>query len=164
MHMTTVQQVIPLDDIDRSILMELQRDGRVAIADLAPRVGLSSSACLRRVRRLEDDDVIDRYVMLVNRAAIGRPTTVVVEVSLSSEGIDALEQFEEAVVVCPGVMSCHLMAGDADYLVHVACAGVEDYERIHRVLAALPGVARLRSSFVIREVCNTTVHDLGQRS
>ena len=85
MHMTAVQKTISLDDIDRSILMELQRDGRIAIADLAPRVGLSSSACLRRVRRLEDHEVIDRYVMLVNRAAIGRPTTVVVEVSLSSE-------------------------------------------------------------------------------
>lgn len=149
-----------LDALDRSILTELQADGRLPIADLAPRVGLSSSACLRRVRRLEDIGVIDRYVMLLDRVAIGRPTTVMVEVSLSSERTDALEHFESEVVTCPGVMACHLMAGNADYLVEVACAGVEDYERIHRVLSALPGVSRLRSSFVIREVCRTTAHDL----
>lgn len=146
-----------LDDIDRSVLAELQADGRMTSAEVGVRVGLSPSSALRRIRRLEEDGIIDRYVMLVDPAAIGRSVSVFVEVSLDSQAEELLDEFEAAIAQTPEVMSCHLMAGDADYLVHVVCVDVADYERIHRQhLASLPHVARLRSSFAIRQVCQRT--------
>lgn len=149
--------MIQLDDIDLAILNELQGDGRATSSDLADRVGLSPSSTLRRIRRLEESGVIDRYVMLVNPAAIGRNVSVFVEISLNSQAEELLDEFETAINTTPEVMSCHLMAGDADYLVHVMCVDIADYERVHRQhLAALPHVARLRSSVAIRQVCNHT--------
>lgn len=150
-----------LDKLDITVLNELQRDGRVTSAELADRVGLSPSATLRRVRRLEEDGIIDRYVMLINPAAIGRSVSVFVEVSLDSQAEDLLDEFEAAIRQTPEVMSCHLMAGNADYLIHVVCLDVADYERIHRQqLASLPHVAQLRSSFAIREVSARTDFEL----
>ncbi len=149
--------MIELDKLDTAILDELQADGRMTSAELGERVGLSPSAALRRVRRLEELGVIDRYVMLVDPAAIGRTVSVFVEVSLDSQAEEVLDEFEAAIAQTPEVMSCHLMAGNADYLVHVVCVDVADYERIHRhALAGLPHVSRLRSSFSIREVCHRT--------
>lgn len=154
--------MIDLDATDKAILALLQADGRMTNVQLADRVHLSQSAVLRRVRRLEDSGVVDRYVMLVNASAIGRPTSVFVEISLSSQHEDVLDAFEDAVVQIPEVMSCHLMAGAADYLMHVVCADVADYERIHRShIAQLPGVAQLRSNFAIRTVAERTAYDLG---
>ncbi len=123
--------------------------------ELADRVNLSASACLRRVRALEKASIISGYTAVVNAAALGRPTTVFVEISLSSQEEGHLDAFEEAIKGCPEVQGCHLMSGESDYLVQLACADVGDYERIHRTqLAILPGVSRLRSSFALREVCN----------
>lgn len=150
-----------LDSIDRLILNELQRDGRQTNADLAGAVGLSPSATLRRVRALEEKGVIDGYVTLISRNAVGRATTVFVEISLAGQSEQLLDTFEAAIVKCPEVMSCHLMAGNADYLVQVACNDVEDFERVHRThLAQLPGVTRIRSSFALRAVCQRTGFDL----
>ena len=150
-----------LDAIDHAILRVLQADGRTTNADLATTVGLSPSACHRRVRRLEDERVIDRYAALVNRGAVGRDVSVFVEISLESQREELLDRFEAAVKSVPHVMSCHLMAGNADYLVHVTCADVADYETIHREhIAVLPGVTRVRSSFAIRTVADTTALDL----
>jgi Lrp/AsnC family leucine-responsive transcriptional regulator len=150
-----------LEALDQSILTELQRDGRITNAELADRIGLSPSACLRRIRRLEETGVIDRYVALLDPAAIGRPTSVFVEISLNSQHEDVLDAFEAAIVECPEVMSCHLMAGAADYLVQIRCADVNDFERIHRAhLARLPGVANVHSSFALRTVCDRTAHQL----
>ena len=165
MRDTTESTMIDIDELDIAILRELQDDGRMTSAELAGRVGLSPSAALRRVRRLEDSGVIDRYVMLVSPDAVGRNVSVFVEISLESQNEDLLDEFEEAIRASPEVMSCHLMAGDADYLVHVMCVDVADYERIHRShIARLPGVSRLRSSFAIREVCNRTDFELGPTS
>lgn len=150
-----------LDEIDHTILKELQVDGRLSNVELAERVGLSPSACLRRVRRLETDGVIDRYTMLVDPVAIGRPTSVFTEISLHSQEERGLDAFEAAVAQIPEVMSCYLMAGDADYLVHVRCADVADYERIHRTqMAILPGVDRIQSRFALRTVCHETRYQL----
>lgn len=155
------QPMSGLDATDVAILDVLQVDGRVSNAELAERVNLSASACLRRVRRLEDDGVIDRYVALIGTEVVGRPTSVFVEISLSSQREDELDTFEAAIRSTPEVMECHLMAGDADYLVKVRCADVADYERIHRQhLAVLPGVIRLRTSFALRTVLATTSLDL----
>lgn len=150
-----------LDVVDVAILTVLQRDGRITNAELAERVSLSASATLRRTRALEEAGVIGGYVALVDAAAVGRPTSVFVEISLASQREDELDAFEAAIRRTPEVMECHLMAGDADYLVRVQCADVADYERIHRQhLAGLPGVTRLRTSFALRTVLATTALDL----
>ncbi len=150
-----------LDTTDCAILSSLQEDGRITNTELADRVGLSPSACLRRVRSLEDKGVIDRYVALVNPAAIGKATSVFVEISLSSQEETLLKSFETEVAKHPAVMSCHLMAGNSDYLVRVACRDVEDYENLHRThFSRLPGIARIRSSFGLRTICDRTKHDL----
>lgn len=146
-----------LDGVDRSILDILQHDGRITNSDLAATVGLSPSACHRRVRQLESDGIIEGYAALVSRDAIERSVSVFVEVSLESQREDVLDAFEQEIRKVPDVMSCHLMAGNADYLIHVTCRDVADYEAIHREhIAVLPGVTRLRSSFAIRTVTDTT--------
>lgn len=150
-----------LDTTDRAILAALGSEGRMSNVALADRVHLSPSACLRRVRRLEESGVIDRYAAVIAPAKIGKPTSVFVDISLSSQAEDLLDAFEAAVTEVPGVMSCHLMAGDADYVVQILCADVEDYERIHRsYLSRLPGVTRLRSSFALRTVCSKPAYEL----
>ena len=150
-----------LDRVDRAILAELQRDGRISNADLATAVGLSPSATLRRTRTLERAGIIDRYVALLDPGAVGRGTTVFVEISLNTQSEAQLDRFEAAIVSCPEVVSCHLMAGDADYLMQVVCSDVADFERVHRDwLSKLPGVSRIRSSFALRAVCQRTAFDL----
>ena len=142
-----------LDRIDRAILRLLQDDGRLSNAQLAERVSLSPSACLRRLQRLEEGGVIQGYRANLNAEAIGRPTTVFIEVTLTNQGTAALDAFERAVAACPDVLECHLMSGDFDYLLRVAVAGLADYERLHRQqLAALPHVARVRTAFAMRAV------------
>ena len=153
--------MIGLDAIDHAILNALQADERITNADLADHVGLSASACHRRVRRLETDGVVARYAAIIRRELVGRGVSVFVEVSLESQREDLLDAFEAAVVTVPHVQSCHLMAGNADYLIHVTCADVADYETIHReYIAVLPGVTQVRSSFAIRKVVDTTDIDL----
>lgn len=150
-----------LDHTDRAILAALGSDGRISNVALAEKVHLSPSACLRRLRRLEESGVIDRYTAVIDPAKIGKPTSVFVDISLSSQRDDLLDSFEAAVREVPGVMSCHLMAGDADYVVQILCADVEDYERIHRShLSRLPGVIRLRSSFALRTVVSKPAYEI----
>ncbi|HPF60141.1 MAG TPA: Lrp/AsnC family transcriptional regulator [Candidatus Competibacteraceae bacterium] len=145
------------DRTDRQILQLLQSDGRMSNTDVAERVHLSPSACLRRTKRLEEEGLIEGYRMLLNQQAIGKPTNVFVEISLKSQNEEILDAFERAVIQCPDIMECYLMAGDADYVVRVIATDVADYERIHRTyLSRLPGVARLRSSFALRTVCHKT--------
>jgi DNA-binding Lrp family transcriptional regulator len=144
------------DKIDRNILRVLQKDGRVSNVHLAEQVGLSESACLRRVRLLEQSGIIDRYVMLVNQAAIGKPGNVFVRVTLEGQQKDKLQQFEKAVVAVPEVMECYLMSGDFDYLLRVIVKDNTDYMRVHEKLTGLPGVLRVQSSFALRTVRKTT--------
>jgi Lrp/AsnC family transcriptional regulator, leucine-responsive regulatory protein len=142
-----------LDPIDRKLLKSLQADGRLTHAGLAERVGLSASACTRRLQRLEAEGVIAGYSARLSGAALGRPTTVFIEVTLSSQGSGVLDAFERAVAACPDVLECHLMSGDFDYLLRVAVADMRDYERMHREqIAAFPHVARVRTAFAMRAV------------
>jgi DNA-binding Lrp family transcriptional regulator len=142
-----------LDRIDRRLIARLQDNGRVSNADLAQDVGLSQSACLRRVQSLERAGVIEGYVALLNPAALGKPETVFIEITLSSQSEHALDAFERAAAASPDILECHLMAGDYDYLLRVAVADAADYERLHRKqLAAFPFVARIRSNFALRQV------------
>ncbi|MFT7607235.1 MAG: Lrp/AsnC family leucine-responsive transcriptional regulator [Candidatus Aldehydirespiratoraceae bacterium] len=151
-----------LDTVDRTLLTILQTDARITNAALAEHVHLSPSACLRRVRRLEEAGVITGYVAVLDRSMIGRGTSVFVEITLTSQHEDLLDEFEAQVAVVPEVLSCHLMAGNSDYLLHVAADDVSDYERIHKShLVRLPHVAQLRSSFALRTVCDRKAHELG---
>lgn len=146
-----------IDRADRAILHELQQDGRLSNVALAGKVSLSESACLRRVKRLEEAGVIERYAMLVNQSQVGVPDNVFVEISLNRENQEDLSAFEAAVQRLPEVMECYLMSGDYDYLLRVVVANTADYERIHREhLTRLPGVVRVRSSFALRTVTKTT--------
>ena len=145
------------DRVDRAILHELQLNGRLSNVQLSKLVNLSESACLRRVRALEQAAVIDRYVMIVNQASIGLPENVFVEITLNRQQQQDLADFENAVSEVPEVMECYLMAGDADYLIRIIVANAADYERIHNEhLTRLSGVARVRSSFTLRAVTKRT--------
>jgi DNA-binding Lrp family transcriptional regulator len=142
-----------IDKLDRELLRLLQADGRLTNAELAQRIGLSASACFRRLQRLEQSGVIAGYAAQLDGEAIGRPTTVFIEVTLDSQGSAALDAFERAVAACPDVLECHLMSGDFDYLLRVAVADMRDYERVHRHhVAAFPHVARVRTAFAMRAV------------
>lgn len=142
-----------LDKLDRELLRLLQSDGRLTNAELAQRIGLSPSACFRRLQRLEHEGVIAGYAALIDGDAIGRPMTAFIEVTLDSQGSAVLDAFERAVAACPDVLECHLMSGDFDYLLRVAVADLRDYERVHRhQVAAFPHVARIRTAFAMRAV------------
>jgi DNA-binding Lrp family transcriptional regulator len=146
-------QAPKLDRLDRRLLAKLQDNGRVSNAELAQEVGLSQSACLRRVQGLERSGVIEGYGALLNHAALGKPETVFIEITLSSQSEQALDAFERAAAASPDILECHLMAGDYDYLLRVSVADAADYERLHRKqLAAFPFVARIRTSFALRKV------------
>lgn len=142
-----------IDKLDRELLRLLQADGRLTNADLAQRIGLSPSACFRRLQRLEQSGVIAGYSATLDGDVIGKPITVFIEVTLGSQGSAVLEAFERAVVACEDVLECHLMSGDFDYLLRVAVADMRDYERVHRQrVAAFPHVARIRTAFAMRAV------------
>ncbi|MBR9762873.1 MAG: Lrp/AsnC family transcriptional regulator [Rhodobacteraceae bacterium] len=146
-----------LDQLDRSILRVLQKSGRTSNAELAEKVGLSQSACHRRVQRLEAEGYIRDYVALLNARKMQFATTVFVEIGLSGQADELLEAFETAVARVPEVLECHLMAGTADYLLKVVAESSEDFARVHRQsLARLPGVQRMQSSFALRTVFKTT--------
>lgn len=145
------------DRYDRLILETLQRDGRISNVDLAARVNLSESACLRRVRVLEDSGLIERYAALLDQNKAGVPGNVFVQIGLQREEDSELAAFEEAVRAIPEVMECYLMTGEFDYLLRLAVANMEDFERLHRgALTRLPGVARVNSSVAIRTVQKKT--------
>ncbi|MEC8020927.1 MAG: Lrp/AsnC family transcriptional regulator [Pseudomonadota bacterium] len=148
---------LELDRIDRRMLAVLQEDGRIPNSALARRVGLSESATLRRLRRLEDSGLIDGYVLLVNQARAGKPGNIFVEIALTAQEEAALSAFEAAVQDRPEILECYLMSGEYDYLLRVVVADFADYERIHREhLTRLPFVGRVRSSFTLRTVLRRT--------
>jgi len=145
-----------LDKFDHAILMALQADGRISNVDLAERVRLSESACLRRVRQLEKSGLIEGYTAVINQQQLGLPGNVFVNITLEHQDLADLSAFEEAVQSIPAVMECYLMTGDYDYLLRVVVSDVNDFERIHRkYLTRLPGVARVHSSFTLRTVRKT---------
>lgn len=124
---------------------------------LAEHAQLSESACLRRVRRLEDSGLIKRYVALLDQPKAGYPDNVFVRITLISQQQKDLRAFEAAAALLPEVMECYLMSGDSDYLLRVIVADARDYERLHsQHLTRLPGVDRVHSSFGLRTVVRRT--------
>jgi len=148
---------VDLDSRDRAILNLLQADGRLSNVELAEKVNLSPSACLRRVKLLEDRGLIARYVMLLDEKAVGLPGVAFVLITLDQQGRGALDTFEAAIQRHPEVTECCLLAGAADYMVRVAYADAADFERIHtQILTQLPGVVRVQSTLALRSVKKTT--------
>jgi DNA-binding Lrp family transcriptional regulator len=142
-----------VDTLDRAILAALLDDGRLSQVELAERVPLSPTAIARRIRALEAAGIIDGYEVRIDRQALGLAMTIVISISLQSQSEDRLEAFEAAVAAAPSIVSCQMMSGEDDYLLTVLARDLADFERIHKQeLARLPGVARLKSSFVLREV------------
>lgn len=143
----------PLDALDLRILEAVRQDGRITNARLAEVVGLSPSACLRRLKLLEHRGVIRGYTALIQRPGAGRRATFFAEIVLERQTDEYFSRFETEIRRCPDVLECYLMTGDYDYLLRVEAADPADYERVHRdLLARLPGVARIRTSFAIRRI------------
>ena len=142
-----------MNKTDEKILRILQNNCRLPISELAERVNLSSSACHRRVKLLEESGKIEGYCAKLNARNLGIRITVYAEISLKSQSDECLSLFEEAVKNCPDILECHLMAGEADYLIKVAARDTDHYEHLHRhTLSHLPGVANMKSNFVLRTI------------
>jgi DNA-binding Lrp family transcriptional regulator len=155
--MRTKNSIAQLDAIDVAILEALQQDGRLSNLDLAQRVHLSPSACLRRVKQLEESGVIAQYVALLNPKAVGAHGTSFTIVNLETMSNEALDRFEQAVRDEPRILDCFYVAGSNDYLIRFAYRDAEDLERFHtEILMRLPGVARSNSMLVLRTVKRTT--------
>ncbi len=140
-----------LDPIDRRILSALRSDGRLTMNELGEKVGLSPSPCWTRVKRLENAGLIAGYVALLDHAALGLPDTVFVEITLNRHDDHALETFGESLARILEVIEAHLVTGEYDYLVKVAVAGTQDYERFLRErLYRIEGIRHTRSTFALR--------------
>ena len=125
--------------------------------DLSEEINLSSSACHRRVSRLEADKIIKHYVAILDPIKIGLSTTVFVEITLNGQTDEVLDKFEEEIKKIPNVLECNLMAGSADYLLKVVAKDTDDFAKIHREsLSRLPGVAQIQSSFSLKTVFRGT--------
>ncbi len=146
-----------IDSIDRKILGTLQENAAISNVNLARRVGLSPSPCLRRVQQLDEAGIIRGRVTLLEPAAVGLGVSVFVQVSLEKQADRALRAFEKAVLARPEVMECYLMTGDADYLLRVVVPDIPSFERfVLEHLTHISSVARVRSSFALKQVKYTT--------
>jgi DNA-binding Lrp family transcriptional regulator len=146
-----------LDARDRTILRLLQENGRITNAELAERVHLSASACLRRVKQLEESGLIKGYAMLLDEKTAGFPGTAYVSVTLDQQGRASLDRFEKAIMQFEEVLECYLLAGNHDYLVKVAYKDSADFERIHsEIITQLPGVTRVNSTMTLRTIKRTS--------
>ena len=145
--------VLPMQRSDVAVLRELQSDCRQSIGTLAQKVGMSSSACHRRIKHLEESGHITGYGARLDGEALGFTMEFQIEVTLSAQNSKALLAFEEAVANVPEILECHLMTGQDDYVMRIAAKDSQDYERLHREkIANLPGVTRIQSSLILRTV------------
>ncbi|WP_312798370.1 Lrp/AsnC family transcriptional regulator [Tianweitania sp.] len=147
-----------LDAIDRNILRLLRLDARMNNVKIAEEVGLSPSACMRRIRIMEDSNVIRGYTVLADTASIESTIAVIINITLERQTEEHLDRFEAAVQKHPEIRECFLMTGGSDYLLRVEVANAGEFERIHKeILSTLPGVLRIHSSFSIRNVLATRI-------
>ncbi len=142
-----------LDTTDIRILAELQNNGALSNVALARRVHLSPSPCLARVKALEQNGVIDRYVALTNASALGLGLNVFISISLKEQSKAALAEFEQRIAEHDEVMECYLMTGDSDYLMRVALPDIAALEKfILEQLTPISGIEKIRSSFALKQV------------
>jgi Lrp/AsnC family transcriptional regulator, leucine-responsive regulatory protein len=142
-----------LDGIDRRIITELQADARLSNVELADRVGLSPSPCLRRVKRLEREGYIEGYRAALRRDRVGLGFSVFLAVKIEGHANERAVKFEEAISAMPEVIACHLVSGEADYLLEVVVPDLEHYQRfLVGSLLNLPIVREVRSNIAIQTV------------
>jgi DNA-binding Lrp family transcriptional regulator len=142
-----------LDELDTAILHCLEQNGRATNYDVGEAVGLSASAASRRIQALEASGAIRGYRAQIDDRLLGKRMTVYIRVTLERQSAAVLEAFETAIRRSKGITSCHLMAGQYDYMVVVRVADIDDYDRLHHnELSRLPGVTRLETSFALRDV------------
>jgi Lrp/AsnC family transcriptional regulator, leucine-responsive regulatory protein len=142
-----------LDELDAAILRHLERNGRATNYEVGEAVGLSASAASRRIQALEASGAIRGYRALVDDRLLGKRMTVYIRVTLERQSADVLAAFETTIRRIKGIVSCHLMAGQYDYMLVARVAGIDDYGRLHQnELSRLPGVTRLETSFALRDV------------
>jgi Lrp/AsnC family transcriptional regulator, leucine-responsive regulatory protein len=142
-----------LDEFDAAILKYLARNGRATNYEVGEAVGLSASAASRRILALEASGAIRGYRAIVDDRLLGKRMTVYIRVTLERQSAAVLGAFEAAVRHCHDIVSCHLLAGQYDYILVARVAGMDDYGRLHQnELSRLPGVTRLETSFALRDV------------
>jgi Lrp/AsnC family transcriptional regulator, leucine-responsive regulatory protein len=148
-----------VDSLDRAIIDHLAADGRLSNLELANRVGLSPSSCLRRVRNLEQDGVIRGYRAIINDDVLGRGFKVTAYVDLGPIESATIQAFESAVLALPEIVECRRMMGTPDYVLLIAAADLGDYEKLYaEKLSALPGIARIRSQIAMKTVKSSEGH------
>ena len=146
-----------LDDRDYEILAALQRDGSLTNAELAERVHLSPSACLRRVNLLKESGMISGTHLILNQAKAGFEGTAYLFIALKGQDRNTLDAFEKAMIKVPHIQEAYLLAGQSDYLLRVVFRDMEDFERLHsEVITRLPGVERVQSTLTLRTVKRVT--------
>ena len=140
-----------LDSVDLQILKDLQADGRITNVKLAENAGISAPPCLRRVRALEEEGVIESYHAALNAKALGFQVTILAQVGLSSQSDADLRSFEAKVLEWPLVRECHLIAGESDFFLKIVARNWDEYQQFHSSeLTTLPTVASVKSKLVIR--------------
>jgi Lrp/AsnC family transcriptional regulator len=148
----------PIDAIDRRILAVLQQDASLSAADVAARVGLSTTTCWRRIQQLEEAGVIRGRVALLDRAALGLDVMVFVQVRLSTQGRDAIAQFDRAIRDRPEVLDCYTLTGEWDFCLRIVTRDMKEYEAFFLDhLSKIPNVQSVNSSIAVTVVKESTV-------
>lgn len=148
--------IISLDSIDRKILSIVQDDATLSMAEIADRVGLSQTPCWKRIKRLEQEGVIERRVAILNRERLGLGVTVIVAIRTAHHSDEWLRTFAEGVARIPEVVEFYRMSGDIDYLLKVVARDIADYDRIYRKLTKVVPLHDVSSSFAMQEIKSTT--------
>ena len=146
-----------LDALDKRILRALQRNGRLQNAELAKEVGLSPSPCLRRVRILEKEGIIERYAAILDPTKIDQELIIYAKVWLSNQTSEIIERFIYEIKLLPQILECHLMAGDSDFLLKIVAANLDDYRRFQMgYLAQIEGVYNIKTEIPLQTIKSTT--------
>ncbi|MBA4342505.1 MAG: transcriptional regulator [Methylibium sp.] len=150
-----------LDRIDRLILEELQRDAALSVAQLGERVGLSSTPCWKRIKRMEDEGLLTGRVALVDRKKVGLPVTVFVSLRISQHDEASLKRFAALIADMPEVQEFHRMSGDVDYLLKVVTTSIEGYDQFYKKLIAVSEFRAVSSAFSMEQIKSSTALPLG---
>jgi len=145
-----------IDRHDHRILQQLQQDSDIAIADLAEKIGLSTNACWRRIKRLEEENVIRRNVALLNERALGLKLTVFVAVKTNEHNEQWLRKFATGVAAIPEVIEFYRMSGDTDYLLKIVARDIDDYDRVYKKLISVAPMHDVSSSFAMERIKSST--------
>ena len=146
-----------MDQMDKHILQALQQNGKLQNNDLAERIGLSPSPCLRRVKQLEDAGIIDRYVALVNPKKVNLGLTVFARIWLKSQDEQTVNQFIDAIMNIPEIVECQLMAGDCDFFLRIVVENLESYRKFQiNHLNKISGIQNVKTEIPLQTIKQTT--------